>query len=475
MLRQPLIRKHRTAARVALYLAPLVVILGLWGVIRLLPKLDLDLLQPWRHADYEQIEAVRVFQEYLRVDTSYPDGNEIAGAELLARLLETEGIPVHVERLGRRNANVWAILEGEDPQALVLHNHIDVDAVPNPAAWKFPPFAGQIHLPWIFGRGAFDMKSVAIAQLMAMIKLKREGKPLRRSLIFLGTGDEETGSHLGTRWFLRQHPELAARFYAVLTEGGVVEAVDQGEVKYWGTEVCQKRLIFVDVCHDSRERLEQLSLEIVRGLDTRLKPRLSPMVATFLRRYAPSRSLELYRNLFAQPEKLLQGFALEELPPFARALLTNEVGVQRIEKDPEGGHRMTLSLLLLPDVEFQEGWDELLPPWMIHDLPLQVSYRAPIVEPSPPDHPVFQTIDALMRREMPEIEHGPYVVPWSVTDARFFREAGIPTYGFTPFLILSTDTLQMRGVNERIVAPSFVDGVELYGRLVHDLVAQKEN
>jgi hypothetical protein len=194
-----------------------------------------------------------------------------------------------------------------------------------------------------------------------------------------------------------------------------------------------------------------------------------------LGRYAPSRSLEHYRNLFARPEKLLQGFTLDELPPFARALLTNEIGVQRIEKDPEGGYRMTLSLLLLPDVDFQEGWDELLPPWMIHDLPLRVSYRAPIVEPSPPDHPVFQTIDALMKREMPGIDHGPYVVPWSVTDARFFREAGIPTYGFTPFLILSTDTLQMRGVNERIVVPSFVDGVELYGRLVRDLVARGEN
>ena len=59
---------------------------------------------------------------------------------------------------------------------------------------------------------------------------------------------------------------------------------------------------------------------------------------------------------------------------------------------------------------------------------------------------------------------------WVATDARFFREAGIPSYGFSPFLILSSDSMKMKGKNERMAAPSFVAGVELYRGLVEQLV-----
>ncbi len=47
----------------------------------------------------------------------------------------------------------------------MLHNHIDVAAV-EPKDWFSPPFEARIELPWIYGRGMFDMKSVAIAQLL---------------------------------------------------------------------------------------------------------------------------------------------------------------------------------------------------------------------------------------------------------------------------------------------------------------------
>ncbi|NJL26428.1 MAG: hypothetical protein HC897_00445 [Thermoanaerobaculia bacterium] len=98
MLRAPLIRKHRTAARVALYMAPVLLAGAIWGVIRWLPKEVFENERSWLGVDYESIESVRLLQEYLRVDTSDPSGSEIAGAELLARWLEAEGIEVHVER-----------------------------------------------------------------------------------------------------------------------------------------------------------------------------------------------------------------------------------------------------------------------------------------------------------------------------------------------------------------------------------------
>src|SRR5262249_5202283 len=156
-------------------------------------------------------------------------------------------IPSEIEVLGNQHANLYAWLEGADKHPLVLHNHIDVESV-DPKEWFSPPFEAKIEVPWMYGRGTFDMKSVAIAQLVAMIDLKKSGRPLKRSVLFLATSSEEHGSRLGVRWILRQHPDLVGRFWAVLTEGGAVEARARDEIKYWGTEAAQKRFVDVHVC-----------------------------------------------------------------------------------------------------------------------------------------------------------------------------------------------------------------------------------
>ena len=54
----------------------------------------------------------------------------------------------------------------------------------------------------------------------------------------------------------------------------------------------------------------------------------------------------------------------------------------------------------------------------------------------------------------------------AATDARFFRQAGIPAYGFSPFVIFSTDTFRKDLANERIGLPGYVMGVDLYREAV---------
>ena len=66
------------------------------------------------------------------IDTTPETGSELAGAEYLASILEREGIPTEILRMGGRRANLIAVLEGERREALVLHNHIDVDPILEP-------------------------------------------------------------------------------------------------------------------------------------------------------------------------------------------------------------------------------------------------------------------------------------------------------------------------------------------------------
>ncbi len=467
MLRQPLIENNRSRARLILYLSPVLLFAAMWGFTWLGNRLKQDM--SWHGVDFTEHESVRLFQEYLRIDTSYPDGNEIPGAEFLARQLEAAGLSAHVERLGARNANMWAILEGDDPRALVLHNHLDVEPAPEPGKWRHPPFGGILEPPFIWGRGAFDMKSVAIAQLMSVLELQRGGAALEKSLIFLATGDEERFSRLGTRRLIRHHPELIARFDAVLTEGGAIEAVDLESVKYWGTEFGQKRFIDFWVCDASRERLEALRAELL-AIEAPARPPPADVVS-FLKLYSDSRDKPALRDVLRRPEAMHRHADYDSLPPYLKAMTRDEIAAFPVEEDPEGGYVMRLILHLLPDSRLEDALADLVPGGL-------ATFAHAFDVPHPPaalsatDHPVFQTIHEFMAETLPGVEHGPLFLPWVATDARFFRAQGIPSYGYSPFWILSSDTIKMKGRNERMAAPAFVEGVDRYQALVRRLVAE---
>lgn len=465
MLRKPLIQDHRRRARLLLYASPLLIAGGVWAITRLAGDLEPDMAWRWRQD--AKHEAVGLLRQHLRFDTSFPAGNEIPAAEFLARELEAAGLVAHVERLGERNANLWAILEGEDPRALVLHNHLDVEPVVQPEKWRRPPFSGDVEGPFIYGRGAFDMKSLAIAQLVSVLRLARADETPRRSLIFLATGEEEIDSRLGTRHVLREHPELVERFAVVLTEGGAVEATALDRIKYWGTEFSQKRFVDLWVCDASRERLADLRRRLQAIEETPREP--SGAISRFLSSYAPSRDNPVIRKVLNRPESMLEHVDFPSLPPYLKAMVRNEIFAFPIEDDPDGGYRMKVILHLLPDADLEGLLARLEPELFGFTYTVDVPHGP--VDPSPLDHEVFREIDRLIADEFPDVSHGPLFLPWVATDARFFRAAGIPAYGFSPFVILSSDTMKMKGPNERMPIPSYVDGVELYYKLVTRLVS----
>jgi len=465
-------RRRRLAARVALYGSLVLVALALFaGKAWLLSFLASGRLpgQEWAKVDLANLPEVKLLQQYVQVDTSEKTGNEITGARFLAARLAEAGIPSEIEVLGNQHANLYAWLEGADKHPLVLHNHIDVESV-DPKEWFSPPFEAKIEVPWMYGRGTFDMKSVAIAQLVAMIDLKKSGRPLKRSVLFLASS-EEHGSRLGVRWILRQHPDLVRSFWAVLTEGGAVEARARDDIKYWGTEAGQKRFVDVHVCSGDRERLDALhDLLKERGF-TETDLQLTPEVRSYLASYAPTRDRPAFREALEHPEKVLADVdTFRELPDYVKSLFRNEAVPFGVEPAPGGGWEMLIKLHLLPGVETAAVRDELLPPWMLQGLAVTIDESPAARHGSPLDHPAFLAAVAAVKERYPKAPAGPWFLPWSATDSRFFRTAGIPSYGFSPFLIMNTDTLQVDRANERFALPAFADGVALYGDLVRRLV-----
>ncbi len=464
-LRTPLERRRRASARVALYASGALCAGGFVGLLLVMfPSLDFGAATRWADVDYAARPEVRRLQQYVAIDTHTEGGDELAGARWVAEQLRSMGLEPVVERVGDQ-ANVWAVLEGRRREAVVLHHHIDVDPVPDPEHWTYEPFAGTIDGPWLYGRGTFDMKSVAVAQLEALRALVASGRRPERSVILLATTGEEVGSDLGTRWFLRRHPELVERFGVVLTEGGAVETTGFGQLKYWGTEFGQDRLVRVLVCSSSFAvlRLVGRSLSLGHGES---EPRLVPEVETFLRAYAPTRAIDRLRELLVDPRRLMRDrAAFKNLPAYLRAFFVDKAMPQGIEPAPGGGFQLRLHLLVLPGVDLDDAVAELVPEWATHGVPVRVEVDGGADHGSPLDHWAFRGIDRAVRRHWPGVVHGPLFLPLTLTDARYFRAAGIPTYGFSPFGGFDPDVIELRlarSIDERILLPAFVDGVELY-------------
>ncbi len=188
-------------------------------------------------------EAVRYLQALLQINTTNPPGNETEAALWLAGVLAAEGIEAQVLESAPGRGSLVARLPGTGDEApLLLMSHTDVVPV-EPEKWTHPPFGGEIHDGFIWGRGALDMKSIVIQHLMLMLLFKRladQGHRLTRDLIFMSAADEERSGTFGARWLADNHPDLIRAEYALNEGGGYTSQV--GEALFMSVQTAEKGL-----------------------------------------------------------------------------------------------------------------------------------------------------------------------------------------------------------------------------------------
>ena len=144
-------------------------------------------------------EATRILQDYVRIDTSNPPGDTRKAADFLNGILEREGVAVTRYESAPGKAIVLARLKASASPAagksILLLQHMDV--VPaDRTRWKIDPFAATISNGELHGRGAFDMKGLGVAHLMAFLLLKRQHVALSHDVILLAEPDEDR-RHVG--------------------------------------------------------------------------------------------------------------------------------------------------------------------------------------------------------------------------------------------------------------------------------------
>ena len=123
--------------------------------------------------------------------------------------------------------NLYARIGTEKPN-LVFAGHTDVVPPGEEAAWRHPPFAGEVEGGMLYGRGAVDMKGGIACFLAAALNYlgAHGGKPKRGSISFLITGDEEGIAVNGTPKLLKWAAERGETFdHCILGEPSNVDVL----------------------------------------------------------------------------------------------------------------------------------------------------------------------------------------------------------------------------------------------------------
>jgi acetylornithine deacetylase/succinyl-diaminopimelate desuccinylase-like protein len=431
-------------------------------------------------------EAEEALVQYLRIDTSNPPGNETAGAKFLQQLLAKEGIEARLVGSDPNRQSVYARLaSGTNEKALVLMHHIDV--VPAVAAeWTRPPFSGLQSGGYIWGRGALDVKSLGIAQLMAIVDLKRRNVPLARDIIYLAVADEELGGIHGCKELLEQHPDLFTNAGFVLNEGGYNETIVD-KVTFWGIETQQKTPLWLRVTAqglpghaasppDGGGTVATLLRSLARVMDVQTPYRLTPEVARYFHEAGKTRTDVRGEILRTIREPLEVGRIEKDLPPGYKSLLRDTIVVTRIS----GGSAVNsipatasadIDIRLLPGSDSRDMLRKVTDA-AGKDVKVEVLLDGETAPESAADTDLFRAVAKAMKEDEPGSAVAA-VVGAGTSDSRYFRERGITAYGIAPFKVNYYDADNVHGNDERIRARFFSEGVVLMRRIVVDFCSRK--
>lgn len=440
---------------------------------------------PAEHMQQYSELAVTWMQEYLRLDTTNPPGNEMRAVAFYKKILDQEGIENRVFEYAPGRGDLWARIShttSEAQPAIILLNHTDV-VTSDASHWKVPPFSGEIRDGYLWGRGAQDMKDEGLAQLVVMVMLKREKIALDRDVIFLAVADEEADG-TGTDWFITNQRELLGNARFLINEGGE-NLLENGKVKYVGVDVGEKTTYWLHVVahgrpgHGSRPNPDSAPNRLIRALNRilayRTPLRVLPVVDEFLRDMAPyeppERAAE-YRNVkkALEDKKFQEDVERDESLNF---LLRDTITLTML-----GGSGQTnvippeawanLDVRILPGGDPKavlEAVRRVVNDPNVTVEPLNAEFR--VANYSSTDNALFAAIREVSAKYFPGTPVVPHITS-GYTENQRYRPLGMVAYGFNPYTATDEEGNTEHGNDERIR----VDEVRRGPRILFDVVAR---
>ena len=423
-------------------------------------------------------ETVLFCQEMIQIPSvNYGEGkgDERLIAEYVARKLSEVGIDAELIESAPNRVNVVAKIAGSDitRPGLVLHGHLDV--VPADASdWSVDPFSGEIKDGFIWGRGAVDMKDMD-AMLLASVRMwQRVGYKPPRNILLIFFADEEASGTYGSRWLVKNRPELFKGYTEAISEVGGFSVTITGDHRLYLIESAQKGIQWLKLSakgtagHGSFINTDNAVTKISNAV-SRIGSYEWPQVPTKTNKLLFKKIAELTGDKFdpANFKNLLKH--LGSAAKMIGATLTNTANPTMLE----AGYKANVipqSASAVVDGRFLPGHEsdlvETITKLAGQEIDIEVITRDIALEAEFSGSLVEAMCNALATEDSQAIPV-PYLMSGG-TDNKALSDLGIVGYGFSP-LRLPTDLdffSLFHGVDERVP----IDGLKFGVRVLYEFL-----
>ena len=169
---------------------------------------------------------------------------EGAKAAFLKGLLESWGLQVgnypapDVQAPEGERPNLVALLPGRRPEKVWVLSHLDVVPPGDISLWHSDPFELKVAGDRLYGRGVEDNHHGIVSSLMAVKAFLDLGLTPERTVALALVADEETGSHLGLEYLVREHRRL-------FSDQDLIIVPDAGSEDGTMIEVAEKSILWL--------------------------------------------------------------------------------------------------------------------------------------------------------------------------------------------------------------------------------------
>jgi carboxypeptidase PM20D1 len=445
---------------------------------------------------FERIDGLSVdmdratdsLSRYLRIDTSTPNGMTPESARNAFSLLNDRYVaPLSLEHQIVDDRTLLLRWRGEDPSLppLMLLTHADVVPVGENerGSWSHDPFGGQVDGGYIWGRGAIDNKASTICILEAIASLQKAGLRPRRDVHMLVLPDEEIGGEQGAGQFVAKHLEVFGRPGVVLDEGTyVVQDIIPG-VRVAPIAVGEKRFVTVRLVvrgkagHASMPTPDDAPRVLVAGLGRlhrfSFDAQLSSPIEAFLDR--TSDHMPLGKRLAVKNRWLFGSMIRKQLTqkPASNAILRDTWALTVVRAGVKDNvvpavAEAYLNLRLLPTSTTERVLAQLRLVLGDPRIELHVETDWGQTPVAPFEGALWDRLVSAVATGLPGVVVAPALTPGTM-DARYFGQAGIPSYRFQPFTLSAEERGRIHGIDERISLDNLRQAVGVYAHLIRYL------
>ncbi|CAH9125978.1 unnamed protein product [Cuscuta epithymum] len=400
-----------------------------------------------------EAEIISRFQEYLRIDTAQPNPRYREAADFIISQANSLSLESQTIEFVKGKPVVLLKWPGKDPNipSVLLNSHTDV--VPSePHKWSFPPLGAQLDLATgnIYARGSQDMKCVGLQYLEAIRSLKASGFRPTRSVYLSFVPDEEIGGHDGAEKFVNSDIFQEMNVGVVLDEG-LASPTDNYRVFYgerspwWlvikavgapghGAKLYDNTAmenLFKSIESIRRFRASQFDL-VKAGM--KAEGEVISVNMVFLKAGTPSPT-GFVMNL--QPSEAEAGFDVRVPPTADQASLERRIS----EEWAPASRNMTF--------EFKVKTS-------IHD-----KFGKPALTATDSSNVWWALLEEAVKDANEKLGK-PEIFPAS-TDARCFRDRGIPAIGFSP---MANTPILLHDHNEFLNKDEYLKGIGVYKSII---------